>query len=89
MDRIIKELWYGNVTPAEDCGVHDHNLEELLRLLQRNREHLEKELSPSQKERMEKYVDSFDEYLCEISAQAFHDGFCLASRMWAEVLTGE
>ena len=41
MDRIIKELWYGNVTPAEDCGVHDHNLDELLRLLQRNREHLE------------------------------------------------
>ena len=88
MESTIEALWYGDITPAEDCGVHDRQLEALLQLLQRNREYLEKELSPEQKERLGKYADSVDEYLCEMSVRAFRDGFSLASRLWAEVFAG-
>ena len=90
MDEVIKlahtieDLWYGNITPAEDCGVRDPELEELLRLLERNREALEGGLETEQKGWLQKYADCYDEYVCVLSARAFRDGFCLASKLWAE-----
>ena len=86
MNRMIEELWYGNITPSEDCGVHDPKLDELCKLMQRNREMLESSLDGEEKERLGRYADCFDEYLCELSARAFRDGFCLASNLWAETL---
>ena len=89
MAHVIEDLWYGNITPSEDCGVHDRKLDELLKLMHRHREALEGSLDQHQRDRLNKYADCFDEYLCELSARAFHDGFCFASNLWAETVTAE
>ena len=38
---IIKELWYGNVAPFEQCTRSDKQLKELLKLVARNKEELD------------------------------------------------
>ena len=38
---IIRELWYGNVSPFEQCTRGDKQLEELLKLVARNEEELD------------------------------------------------
>lgn len=36
--KMIDELWYGNVSPFEQCTRGDKRLKELLKLVARNRE---------------------------------------------------
>ena len=38
MRRTIEELWSGNIAPCEKCGMHNQEIKELIRLIQRNRE---------------------------------------------------
>ena len=47
---IINELWYGNVSPFEQCTRGDKQLKELLKLVARNREELDGTLTDKQKE---------------------------------------
>ena len=47
---IINELWYGNVSPFEQCTRGDKRLKELLKLVARNREELDGTLTDKQKE---------------------------------------
>ena len=47
---IINELWYGNVSPLEQCTRGDKRLKELLKLVARNREKLDGTLTDKQKE---------------------------------------
>ena len=51
---IIKELWYGNVAPFEQCTRGDNQLKELLKLVARNKEELDASLTDKQKEILEK-----------------------------------
>ena len=51
---IINELWYGNVSPFEQCTRGDKRLKELLKLVARNREELDGTLTDKQKETLEK-----------------------------------
>ena len=44
---IIKELWYGNVAPFEQCTRGDKQLKELLKLVARNKEELDAMLTDS------------------------------------------
>ena len=41
MMKTINELWYGNVSPFEQCTRGDKRLKELLKLVARNREELD------------------------------------------------
>ena len=50
MMRTIDELWYGNVSPFEQCTRGDKRLKELLKLVARNREELDETLTDKQKE---------------------------------------
>ena len=47
---IIKELWYGNVAPFEQCTRGDKQLKELLKLVARNKEELDASLTEKQKD---------------------------------------
>lgn len=47
---IIKELWYGNVAPFEQCTRGDKQLKELLKLVARNKEELDATLTDKKKE---------------------------------------
>ena len=38
--KTIDELWYGNISPFEQCPCGDKRLKELLKLVARNREEL-------------------------------------------------
>ena len=89
MRQTLEALWNGQVAPAQTCGVNDPEMEHLTILLDRNKELLNGELNESQKVLFEKYADCADEFLCLSTAQAFCDGFSLASRLLTEALIGE
>lgn len=48
--KTLDELWYGNISPFEQCTRGDKRLRELLKLVARNREELDGTLSDKQKE---------------------------------------
>ena len=49
MMKTIDELWYGNVSPFEQCTRGDKRLKELLKLVARNREELDGTLTDAER----------------------------------------
>lgn len=86
MKRTIEELWNGNIASAQNCGVGDPEIENLVTLIERHKELLSKELGPPQKNILQKYIDCTEEYTCLISMCAFCEGFSLASKLLTEAL---
>ena len=82
---IIKELWYGNVAPFEQCTRGDKQLKELLKLVARNKEELDATLTDKQKETYEKYKDCNRELLGVTEVNAFVDGFTIAMKIMVEI----
>ena len=81
---IIKELWYGNISPFEQCTRGDKRLKELLKLVARNREELDGSLTEKQKETLEKFEDCMNEMHSVTERDAFSYGFRLGVRLMAE-----
>ena len=84
--QTILDLWNGNIAPVEHCGAHDPPANNLIGLMERNREKLCADLTASQIEIFQKYMDCSEEYLLRMLELAFCDGFRTAGRMMAEVL---
>ena len=84
MPQTIIDLWNGNIAPCEHCGAHDPEVNHLIGLIERNREHLCEGLTAAQKETLQKYIDCSEEYLFRMLELAFSDGFCLGSRLVME-----
>lgn len=87
MRTTIEKLWNGNIASAENCGVGNPEIENLVILMERHKELLDQELGQRQKRVFEEYVDCAEEYVCLISKCAFRDGFSLASRLMTEALS--
>ena len=81
---IINELWYGNVSPFEQCTRGDKRLKELLKLVARNREELDGTLTEKQKETLEKFEDCMNEMHSITERDAFSYGFRLGVRLMSE-----
>ena len=81
---IINELWYGNVSPFEQCTRGDKHLKELLKLVARNREELDGTLTEKQKETLEKFEDCMNEMHSITERDAFSYGFRLGVQLMAE-----
>ena len=81
---IINELWYGNVSPFEQCTRGDKRLKELLKLVARNREDLDATLTDKQKETLEKFEDCMNEMHSITERDAFSYGFRLGAQLIAE-----
>ena len=81
---IINELWYGNVSPFEQCTRGDKRLKELLKLVARNREDLDGTLTEKQKETLEKFEDCMNEMHSITERDAFSYGFRLGVQLMAE-----
>ena len=47
--KTLDELWYGNISPFEQCTRGDKRLKELLPLMARNRDELGASLTDKQK----------------------------------------
>ena len=84
--NMINELWYGNISPFEQCTKDDKQLGELLRLLARNREKLGETLTDMQKEPLEKFEDCMNEMQGITERDAFSYGFRLGVQLMAEAL---
>lgn len=87
MNNTISDLWKGNLAPCEYCGSRDPQLEQILTLMERNRENLCSSLNPEQAEVFQKYVDCAGDCLFRTAEIALCDGFSLGSRLLAEALS--
>ena len=81
---IIKELWYGNVAPFEQCTQGDKQMKELLSLMARNRDELGEGLTEKQKETLEKFEEALNEMHSIAERDAFSYGLRLGIRLMAE-----
>ena len=84
MMKTIDELWYGNISPFEQCTRGDKRLKELLKLVARNREELDATLTDKQKEILEKFEDCTNEMHSVTERDAFSYGFRLGMRLAVE-----
>ena len=84
--KTIKELWYGNISPFEQCTRGDKQLKELLKLVARNKEELDASLTEKQKEIHEKFEENMNEMHGITERDAFSYGFRLGVQLMAEVL---
>ena len=82
--KILDELWYGNVSPFEQCIRGDKELKELMKLVVRNREELDGTLTEKQKEMLEKFEDCMNEMHSITEREAVSYGFRLGVRLMAE-----
>jgi hypothetical protein len=82
--KILDELWYGNISPLEQCTRGDKRLKELLKLVARNREELDGTLTDKQKETLEKFEECMNEMHSIAERGAFSYGFRLGVRLMAE-----
>jgi hypothetical protein len=81
---IINELWYGNISPFEQCTRGDKRLKELLKLVAQNREELDGTLTDKKKETLEKFEDCMNEMHSITERDAFSYGFRLGVQLMAE-----
>lgn len=86
MKNILINLWDGNISPIENCGKNNPEIENLIRLIEINDEDLINILNEEQRTVYKKYVACKDEYLYLITEQAFCDGFSLATKILKEAL---
>ena len=80
----LEDLWYGNIRPVENYVDGNTEYKSLLRLVAKNRETLENELSHKQLELLEKYNTSVNEMNSVSEAAAFKYGFNLAMGLLKE-----
>ncbi len=86
MKRTLESLWNGDAAPGQTYGVNDPDMEYLVMLMDRNREALNQELCEEQKVLFDRYIDCSDEFTYLSAAQAFCEGFSLASKLLTEAL---
>ena len=87
MKQMLEALWNGQIAPAQSNGVYDPEMEHLAVLMDRNREALDGKLTQEQKDIFQKYIACSDEFTYLSAAQAFCDGFSLASKLLMEALS--
>ena len=80
----LEDLWYGNIHPVETYIEGNVEYKNLLRLVSKNRETLENELTPKQLELFEKYNTSVNEMNSISETAAFKYGFTLAVLLLTE-----
>lgn len=81
---VLEDLWYGNIRPLENYIEGNMQYKNSLRLVSKNREVLENELSPKQLELFEKYNLSVNEMNAISETAAFQYGFSLGIRLMME-----
>ena len=81
---VLEDLWYGNIRPVENFVEGNTEYKDLLRLVSKNRETLESELSPKQIELLEKYNLSVNEMNATSEVAAFQCGFTLGVQIMTE-----
>ncbi len=84
--KILEELWYGNIEPAEYDVPPGKEYKELLQLICRNEEKLQATFTDEQKELFSRYVDCVREFQAMADCRLFQSSFKLGARMMVEVM---
>ncbi len=85
--KILEELWYGNIEPAEYDASPCEECKDLLGLIARNKEKLLETMTEEQKDLFSRYSDCVQE-LQEMSERLlFQNSFKLGARMMVEVMS--
>lgn len=83
---VLEDLWYGNIRPIETFIDGNMEYKGLLRLVSKNREVLESELSPKELELLEKYNLSVNEMNAISETSAFQCGFAFGVQIMTECI---
>ena len=78
MDKILEELWYGNIDPMEAVGSGGPQYKELMA---RNREKIAAKLNEEMQEVLETYDDNIREMDAIAEKEAFAYGFRLGVKL--------
>ena len=81
MKKIPRELWLGNIYPAEDALKMTTEMKDIGRLIERNMEDLMSTLTEQQKETFEKYIECQE----ELSIASEREIFVYAFRLWVQI----
>ena len=85
--RILEELWYGNIEPAEYDTTACREYNEVLRLIVRNEEKLLATMTDEQKELFSRYTGAVHEHQTMAECLLFQSSFKLGAKMIIEVMT--
>ena len=86
MNSIIKELWYGNVRPREDCRPQTEEYTNLLEYMLRHKAELYNTFNHSQFEVFEKLESCTTEYVSLSEEALFAYAYRLGTRTAMEAL---
>ena len=81
MNNLLIDLWYGQIHPSGNSAAHDEEVKNLVRLIEKNQEQLDRVLDTDGKKRLDNYVHCYGEYTNIVAEHAFCDGFSLACRL--------
>ncbi len=87
MSKLITELWYGTVSPISSSIKNNSEIQNLLKLLDKNHHNLEKYLNKEQKRILERYCECSSELASLLEEQAFCDGFSIGVKILTESLS--
>ncbi len=85
----LEDLWYGNIRPVENFVEGNMEYKGLLRLVSKNRDVLENELSSKQLDIFEKYNLSQNKMNAASETAAFQYDFSLGVRLMMESVSIE
>ena len=84
--KLLEELWYGNIEPADFDADAGKDYKELLRLISRNEEKLQATMTDEQKELFSRYMDCVREHQSMAECLLFQNSFRLGARIMLEVM---
>jgi len=85
--NILEDLWFGNISPWERPFKKDSAYAELLALVIRHQEDLNRRLNDEEKEIFEKFSECSTEMHDLTEREAFVKGFTLGVKIIFEVMT--
>lgn len=81
MDKILNDLWYGNIAPWEQSYRNDGELKRLAARLCESHDALTEGMTEAQREMLEEYDSRQGELGCVTEKNAFIQGFRLGIRL--------
>lgn len=89
MQKILEELWYGNLCPIENYRESCEQMSDLIEYIKRHRKDLKDTMTDEQKAIFEKLDDCEDELENMSQREIFAYGFRLGARIAIEVMRFE
>ena len=87
MNKMILELWRGNICPHADGRENSPEMKQLLEYISRHNEDLQQTMTDEQKEIFEKFHDCWSEYASLSDEAIFEYAFKLGMSLAIETLT--